>query len=131
MGFLKGVRDLHKQGKEINKTFDPGQMMRDASAQMAQTSAMMAQQTQAATAAAGAGIEGTATVTAVRPTNGAINLQPIVQIDMTVMAEGRAPYPVTVEQVVPQVSLARVQPGASLRVKVDPSDPQAVWLDLA
>ena len=59
-----------------------------------------------------------------------VNYQPQVEIDLTVLAAGRPPYPVTVTQVVDQVSLARLQPGATVAVKVDPADPTSVWINL-
>jgi hypothetical protein len=55
----------------------------------------------------------------------------MVELDLTVMAPGNPPYPLTVTQVVPQTQLALLQPGASLKVKVDQSDPSAVWIDFA
>jgi hypothetical protein len=129
MGFIRSVRDLQKQAKEIDKDFHPGQMMADGKARMAAATEMMAAQTQAAQAAA-TGIDGSATVIAVRQEGAMINFQPMCEIDLTVMPDGRPPYPATVKQVVPQIHLARVQPGAQLRVKVDPADPALVWLDL-
>jgi hypothetical protein len=58
-----------------------------------------------------------------------VNFQPMVEIDLTVMAPGSPPYPATVSQVVQQVNLARLQPGATLRVKVDPANPGTIWID--
>lgn len=130
MGFFKSLNDVHKQAKALDKDFHPGQMMADGQAKMAAATAMMAEQTKAANAAAH-GLDGTATVVAVRQTPTMINFQPLVEIDLTVLGAGRPPYPVTVQQVVDQVSLPRVQPGASLPVKIDPADANAVWLDLA
>lgn len=130
MGFLRSVHELHKQAKEIDKDFHPGQMMADGQARMAEASAMLAAQTRAATAAAD-GVAGTATVSALRQGTTMVNFQPVVEIDLTVMVPGRMPYPVSLEQVVDQVSLARLAPGATVAVKVDPADAQAVWIDLA
>ena len=130
MGFFKSLNDLQKQSKEINKNWDVGAQLADAQTQMANANALMAQQTAAANAAT-SGIEATATVAAVRQGGGMVNYQPIVEIDLTVMAPGSPPYPLTVEQVVPQTQLAMLQPGASLKVKVDPNDSSAVWIDFA
>ena len=130
MGFFKSLNDLQKQSKEINKNWDVGAQLADAQTQMANANALMAQQTAAANAAT-SGIEATATVTAVRQGGGMVNYQPMVEIDLTVMAPGSPPYPLTVEQVVPQTQLAMLQPGASLKVKVDPNDSSAVWIDFA
>lgn len=129
MGFFKSLNDLNKQAKEMDKTFHPGQMMADGQAKMAAATAMMAAQTQAANASAN-GLDATATVVALRQGTAMVNFQPLVEIDLTVLAPGRPPYPVTVKQVIDQVSLARLAPGASVGVKVDPADPTSVWIDL-
>jgi sRNA-binding protein len=130
MGFFKSMRDLQKQGNEINKNWDVGAQLADAQARMSDANAMMAQQTAAANAAT-TGLDATATVAAVRDGGGMVNFQPMVEIDLTVIAPGNPPYPLTVKQVVPQVQLATLQPGASLKVKVDPNDASAVWIDFA
>jgi sRNA-binding protein len=128
MGLFKSMRDLNKQSQEINKNWDVGAQLEDAQARMADANEMMAQQTAAANAAT-SGVDATATVAAVRQGTGMVNFQPIIELDLTVMPEGLPPYPVTVKQVVPQVQLAQVQPGANLQVKVDPNNPSAVWID--
>jgi hypothetical protein len=128
MGFFKSMRDLQKQGNEISKDWDVGAQLADAQQQMAGASAFMAQQTAAANAAT-SGLVATATVAAVRQGGGMVNYEPIVELDLTVIAPGNPPYPATVKQAVPPTQLARVQPGASLRVKVDPNEPSAVWID--
>ena len=128
-GFFKSVHELHKQAKEIDKTFDPGQQMADGQARMQAATAMMAEQTKAANAASN-GLDGTATIVAVRQLPTMINFQPMCEIDLTVIGAGGPPYPVTVQQTVDQVTLPRLQPGASVAVKVDPSDRASVWIDL-
>ena len=128
MAFFKSLRDLQKQSKEIQKNWDVGAQLDQAQASMAQASAMMAQQTAGANAAVN-GLDAAATVAAVRQGTAMVNYQPVVEMDLTVMSPGSPPYPVTVSQVVPQVHLARVQPGASLKVKVDPNDRNAIWID--
>ncbi|MFL5847265.1 MAG: hypothetical protein ACJ762_21520 [Solirubrobacteraceae bacterium] len=129
MGFFKSINELNKQAKEMDKTFHPGQMMADGQAKMAAATAMMAAQTQAANASAN-GLDATATVVALRQGTAMINMQPLVEIDLTVIAPGRPPYPATVKQVIDQVSLARLTPGSSVAVKVDPVDAGSVWIDL-
>jgi hypothetical protein len=128
MGFLRSISDLQKQAKEIDKDFHPGQQMKDAKIRMAAANEMMAEQTKAAQAAV-SGIDGMATVLAVRQTGAMINFNPSVEIDLTVLPAGRPPYPATVRQTVPQIHLARLQPGAALHVKIDPGDAQSVWID--
>jgi hypothetical protein len=128
MGFFKSVRELNKQGKEISRSWDVGAQLPDSQSTMAAANQMMAQQTAAALIAA-TGLDATATVAAVRQGGALVNYQPMVEIDLTVMAPGSPPYAATVSQVVQQVHLARLQPGASLRVKVDPANPATIWID--
>jgi roadblock/LC7 domain-containing protein len=128
MGFFKSVRELNKQGKEISRNWDVGAQLADAQSSMAAANQMMAQQTAAANIAA-TGLDATATVAAVRQGGALVNYQPMVEIDLTVMAPGSPPYAATVSQVVQQVHLARLRPGASLRVKVDPANPATIWID--
>ena len=130
MGFFKSMNELNKQAKEINKTWDPGQQMKDGMAQMQQANEFMAQQTQAANLAA-AGKDGTASITAVAQTGAMVNFQPTMQIEMTVFPEGGTPYPVSVTQVVEQPFLAKAAPGQQVKVKVDQTDPNVVWIDWA
>ena len=128
MGMFKSLRDLQKQSEEINKNWDVGAQLEDAQARMQDAQEMMAQQTAAANAAV-SGADATATIVAVRQGNGMVNLQPIIEVDLTVLPDGLPPYPVTVKQVIPQVHLAQAQPGASVHVKVDPNNPASVWID--
>jgi predicted patatin/cPLA2 family phospholipase len=126
MGFMKSMKDLQKQGSEMQKNMDVGGMMSNAQEQMAAATQMMADQTAAANVALN-GQEATATITAVRATGTLVNYQPAVELDLTVFMDGRPPYPATVTQVVPV--LAQAVAGANLHVKVDPQNPTAVWID--
>ena len=128
MGLFKGMRDLQKQANEINKGWDVGAQLEQAQQQMASANDLMAQQTAAANAAV-SGLDARATIVGVRQGHGMVNFQPMIEVDLTVSPEGLPPYPVTVKQVIPQVHLARAQPGMAVLVKVDPNDPASVWVD--
>jgi hypothetical protein len=128
MGFFKSVRDLQKQSNEISKNWDVGAQLAGAQASMEQANAMLAQGAAAATVAQ-TGMPAAATVVALREGFGEINFQPIVEIDMTVLAPGRPPYPVTMRQAMPIQMVAAMRPGANLNVKVDPANPATVWID--
>lgn len=128
MGFFKSMRELQKQSDEINKNWDVGAQLADAQTRMADAQEAMAQQTAAANAAV-SGVDGTATIVAVRQGHGMVNYQPMIELDLTVVPDGGLPYPVTVKQVTPQIHLARAQPGASVPVKIAPGDPSSVWVD--
>ena len=129
MGFFKSMRELQKQGNEINKNWDVGAQLNDAQARMAEANEMMAQQTAAANIAA-TGVDASAAIVAVRDSGGMVNMQPMCEIDMTVMPDGLPPYPVTVKQVVPMTQLAMLTPGKTVKVKVDPNNPGTVFIDM-
>jgi len=128
MGFLKDLRKLSKQSKEISKDWDPAAQMREASAALEATSEMMARQT-AAAGLAESGEAATAQVNAARDTGTVANLQPVMEIDLLVFPEGQPPYPVTLRQIVPLAQVGRLVPGTRLPVRVDSADPGAVWID--
>ncbi len=130
MGFFKNMNELTKQGREMQKNMDVGAQMANAQTRMAQAQEMMAQQTAAANIVS-TGTDAAATVVAVRPGGGMVNFQPIMALDLTVMPPAGAPYPVTVSQPVPPNLAGRLVPGASLRVKIDPQNQQALWIDPA
>lgn len=130
MGMFRSMRQLQKQANEINKNWDPGQQMQDGMARMQEAQQFMAQQTQAANIAA-TGTDATAMITGVAQTGAMVNFQPTLQIEMTVMADGKPPYPATVTQVVEQVFLTKAVAGASVPVKVDPQDPSSIWINWA
>ena len=130
MGFLKDVRKLTKQAKEIDKTFDPGAQMRQAQEAMQSASVMMEQQTAAARLAA-TGDPATAQVNLARDTGQMINMQPVIELNLLVFLEGQPPYPVTLRQVVPLAQMGRLTSGSRLAVKVDPAARETVWIDWA
>jgi len=128
MGMFKSMRDLQKQANEISKNSDPGQRMVEGMERMKEAQAMMAQQTAAANLAA-TGLDGIATITGVRQTGAMVNFQPVLELDLTVVAAGRPPLPATLSQPVEQVFLTRAQPGAKVAVKVDQNNPDLVWIN--
>lgn len=130
MGMFRSVRQLQKQAKEIDKTWDPGQQMADGMNRMRDAQQFMAQQTQAANIAS-TGVDATAMITGVAQTGAMVNFQPTLQIDMTVMPDGLPPYPASVTQVVEQVFLTKAVAGASVPIKVDPNDPGSIWINWA
>ncbi len=129
MGLFKAYRDTMKEVHEIDKTWDPGAQRKQGMAKMAQMQEQMAEMTKQANLQA-TGVTCAATVVAARDTGGMVNMQPIVEIDMTVLPEGLPPYPVTIRQTISPIHMAAVQPGHSLSVKVDPNDPSSVFIDM-
>lgn len=130
MGFFKSLNELNKQGKEIQKTWDPAAQMAGGQAAMAQATQMMAQQT-AAAALATTGVDATASVVSVRQPGGMVNYQPIMEVDLTIFPMAGAPYPAAVSAPMAPHLAAKLAPGASLQVKIDPQNPQAVWINPA
>lgn len=130
MGMFKAVRDLQKQSNEINKNWDVGAQLAQAQASMQGATATMGQQTAAAQIAT-TGIDGIATINAVRQTGAMVNHQPMLTLDLTVMVAGRPPIPVTVSEVVQLIHLPRAQPGANVAVKVDQHNPSLVYINWA
>jgi hypothetical protein len=122
MGFIGDLNKLNKQGKEISKTWDPGAQAQDALAKMKALNESMTEATQAMTD----GVPGTAQVMAVGPSTGMMNMNPMMQVDLLVTAQGGMPRPVSKQLVVPIQHLARLQMGATLPVMVSQSDPNGV-----
>jgi hypothetical protein len=119
MGFFKDIHQLNKMGKEASKNWDPGAQLANAQASMARANAdMAAVAARASSTAALHGTPGAATVTAARTTGQYVNMQPMVALDLLVQVPGRIPMPVSVTELVDQVHLGRLLPGATLAVKV-------------
>ncbi len=139
MGMFKDIRNLQKQARQLENSMPPvAERMAAAQERMATANQVMAAQTEAANAAAAAAA-GLANGTAVRRTVmisnmrqvGLINFDPLVEFELTVMADGMPPYPATTQQPVSQMQIGRLQPGMMLQGAVDPTNPTAVWLDLS
>jgi hypothetical protein len=130
MGFFKSLHTLNKQGNEMRQNWDVGAQLADAQSSMAGAQAMMAQQTAAANLAT-SGVDATATINGVRQGGGMVNYQPIIELDLLVMAPGLPPIPVTVSQVVEQIFLSKAVVGGRVAAKFDPANPQSVWINWA
>lgn len=130
MGFFKDVRKLSKMGDELRETMpSPAAQMAAAQEQMAALTAQMNQQAQTSQAVAADGVAATATVVSATQTGALVNFDPGVRLELLVTVPGRPPYPTSVETVVPQIHLARVQPGATVPVLVAGADRDQVLLD--
>jgi hypothetical protein len=75
------------------------------------------------------GVSGTATLTSVTQTGMYLNDQPRIKMDMLVQLPGQVPYAAEHSEFVPLILLSRVQPGATLPVKVNPAEPGKVVID--
>jgi hypothetical protein len=128
MGFFKSMNELSKQGKEMQKNMDVGQMMGDAQQKMAEANQMMAAQTAAANLSM-TGKDATATINNAAQTGAMVNMQPTLAFDLTVFPEGGVPYPAQVTQVVEQVYLSKAAAGQTVKLKIDQNDPNTIWID--
>ena len=132
MGFMKDIKKLSDQGKEMRDKYPVQDQLANAQASMANANAMMANMAQASTAATQAltnGVDATATITAARQTGTQMNFNPVIELDLLVMMPSGVPMPVTRQETVAQLHLARCQVGANLRVKVEPNNPNSLWID--
>jgi hypothetical protein len=76
------------------------------------------------------GVPGTAQVMSLAPTGTVINdMYYVCQIGLRVQLPAQASYDVMIKQSVPITAMARVNPGASVGVKVDPADQTKVVID--
>ena len=125
MGLFRSMRELRRQTKEIQRTWDPVAQMRTGMEQMQAATAALAHQN-ATAHLADAGVPGTAMVTAVRDTGTRFNGMPMVDLDLLVTVADRAPYPVNLRCTVPLTGLPQLAAGQRVAVRVDPGQPLAV-----
>ncbi|MFB1297548.1 hypothetical protein ACAG24_018710 [Mycobacterium sp. pW049] len=78
----------------------------------------------------GGGLPATATVEGVWTVGSYMNMSPVVRIQALVARDdGSPPYRAVFDEVVAQMHLARVQPGSTLAVHVDPQVPADMAID--
>ena len=126
MGMFKDMKDMVNVARS-----DELKEMRQTAKAMPRTSMMDAmregnaalQQATSAQALYTSGLQGQATIEGLTDTGTVLNHNPICEFQLTVTVPGRAPYPVTHQQMVPAVMLASYQPGTTMQVRVDPDDP--------
>ena len=122
MGFIRDLNKLNKQAKEIRKDWDPGKQMSEAMGRMQAINESMEEANQALAD----GVPGTAQVVTVGATTGAVNMNPMMRVDLLVTPENGVPRPMSKDLVVPMQHLGRVAAGATLPVLVSPTDPDAL-----
>ncbi|HEX3804554.1 MAG TPA: hypothetical protein VHV75_17135 [Solirubrobacteraceae bacterium] len=133
MGLFKNMNDLYKAGGEPmgkGRHAQRSEKLANAQSKMSAAREMLAQQTRMMNLAA-TGTDASATIIDARQTTQMINFEPVVELDLHLVVEGGAPYPLTVSQPVPQLYLAKAQAGGTLKAKIDLADPSAVFLDFA
>jgi hypothetical protein len=139
MGLFKDLKKMSDQGKEMNKAMGRpttlSGMIKDMPNQMAQASQLM-DQAQAMQGDMGSqqqilatGTPGRGTIKHYVDTGMIVNYAPTVRMDLEVTPTGGEAYDVQLTTSVPQVYLARLVPGGSVAVKIDPADPASVVID--
>lgn len=69
------------------------------------------------------GLAGSATIEAVRDTGERLAGNAVVDVDLVVLVDGRAPYATTLRTPIGGTDVTPYRPGVRYNVKVDPQDP--------
>jgi hypothetical protein len=131
MGMFKDMRDLSKTGKQMKKERGGSfQMMKDGLAQANEAVQQVQADQELAEKLANEGVDGTATIGQMVATGKQVNMQPELQFQLSVDVNG-SQSEVTHTQVVSPAVIGQLQPGATVPVKVDPSDHSKLMIGLA
>jgi hypothetical protein len=141
MGMFKDIKKLSDQGKDIQKQQGKRTgmigMMRDmpdtinqATAAVDDAMALQAEM-QRQQMLLSTGTPGRATIKGLTDTGALVNFNPQVILDLEIAVDGKDPYDTQLSTSIPQVFLARVQPGSSIGVRTDPADPASIAIDWA
>ena len=76
------------------------------------------------------GIAAKAQILSVQQTGVMVNYQPQIAFQLEVYPPGDAPYQVQTKAVIPLVNIPQFQPGTEVPVKIHPTDPTKVVLDM-
>jgi hypothetical protein len=129
MGFLKDIKTVGKQSKELSKSSDPGQAMQSGMARMQAMNDQLAQMNAALSAPPGDAVEASAQVLSIGTTTGMLNNDPIVPLELMIFRPGGPPRPIVTSVVVPLTQLHRLAAGATVPVKLSASNPDALAID--
>ncbi len=131
MGMFKDMRDLSKAGKQAKKERGGSlKMMKDGLAQANQTVQQVQADQELAEKLANEGVDATATIVQMQATGKQVNMQPELQLELT-LDVGGSQSSVTHTQVVSPAVIGQLQPGAQVPVKVDPNDHSQLMIGLA
>ena len=76
------------------------------------------------------GIPAQAKIVSVRQTGVMLNNQPQILFDLEVQPPGGTPYRAQTKAIIPMVNIPQFQPGVEVPVKIHPSDPTQVVMDV-
>jgi hypothetical protein len=138
---FKDLKKMSDQGKEMQKKQGKRTgmigMLRDMPDTINQASAAvddamaLQEDMQKQQALLATGTPGKATIKNFTDTGTLVNFNPQIVLDLEVAIDGKSPYAAQLTTSVPQVYLARLQPGGSIGVKVDAADPSSIAIDWA
>ena len=75
------------------------------------------------------GLAGQATIVSLSEGGPYVNDRPTITMELDIEIPGRAPYRGQAKQVVGRLVIGRLEPGATIPVRVDPDDPAEVTVD--
>ena len=129
MGRFKAMRYLQKQTRELSKVWGSGAQTKGSLARLVAAEEQMAQMTKRAKLRATGSTCGAA-VLAARDTGSMVNMERVIEVELTILPNGLPPYPATTRQAVSQFYIRRIHSGSMLSVKVDANDPSSVFIDV-
>jgi hypothetical protein len=75
------------------------------------------------------GVAGTATITSLGETGVTVNGSPIIEFGLDVDTTAHAPYATTIRQRTPRLALGAFRPGATVAIRVDPTNREHLAID--
>lgn len=76
-----------------------------------------------------AGLSGQATIMSLREGGPYVNQRPTITMELEVELPGREPYRAQAQQPVGRLVIGRLQPGATIPVRIDPEDLASIVVD--
>jgi hypothetical protein len=126
---FKAMRYLQQQTRGVGKVWGPSEQTKGGLARLAAAEEQMAQMTKRAKLRATGSTCGAA-VLAARDTGAMVNMERVIEVELTILPNGLPPYPATTRQAVSQFYIRRIHSGSMLSVKVDANDPSSVFIDV-
>ena len=123
---FKDIRNLKRQADSMPKGPGLRETLKQAPGMVAQAKEQLEAQ-QGGGELMESGLDGQATIKAIRDTGTTINENPVVEFDLEIAAGG-VPYDATIQQVTSRLTVAQYTPGTVLPCKVDPDDESKVLL---
>ncbi|HVV77827.1 MAG TPA: hypothetical protein VHC43_17555 [Mycobacteriales bacterium] len=132
MGMFKDIRSMQKTAKDMVPPEHRGiaggfRALKDTAAMGAQMMNNLQSANETAVRLRSTGKPGTAVITSATQTGAYVNDSPQVHLSLQVTV-GANTYPAETDALVPMIQIPQIQPGATVAVLVDPSDPTVLML---